>query len=132
MKQAVKLGQNLMMSADSESPDVPSLRKEVAQLPEKYSDLKARLQEQEAALEKIARDASLFNKEMDELEAWVTDAAQSTAVQDPISTNPTVVNKQLEETEVSGAIVFAIFGKNDLYSIAARQFLITNSVIHYV
>ena len=89
-----------MMSADSASPDVPLLRKEVACVPEKYTELRCKLQEQEAGLEKTFRDASLFHKEMGELEVWVTEAAESTAVQAPISTNPAVVNKRLEQTEV--------------------------------
>ena len=100
VKQTVKLGQNLITSADRESLDVPSLRKEVAKLLEKYLDLNSCLQEVEAALQKIALNVSPLDKKINELEVWVTDTAQCFGA-GPHQPNPTVLNKQLEETGVS-------------------------------
>lgn len=101
MKQAMKLGQNLVQNADSSSPEVSSLRQEVKEIPDKYADLKNQLTEQQAQLERIIQDSSEFQLQIRELELWVTEVSESTAMQEPISTNPKVVNKRLEQTEVS-------------------------------
>ena len=95
MKQAMKVGQNLVLNADSSSPEVTSLRQEVKEIPDRYTDLKNQLTEQQAQLERI------FQQQIRELELWVTEVSESTAMQEPISTNPKVVNKRLEQTEVS-------------------------------
>lgn len=101
MKGAVKLGQSLVLNADTSSPEVLSLRQEVKEIPDKFDNLKARLTEQQVQLESIIHDSSVFNQHIRELELWVTEVSESTAMQDPISTNPKVVNKTLELTEVS-------------------------------
>lgn len=100
MKQAVKVGQNLVLNADSSSPEVSSLRQEVKETPDRYADLKNQLTEQQAQLERIIQDSSTFQQQIRELELWVTEVSESTAMQEPISTNPKVVNKRLEQTEV--------------------------------
>lgn len=101
MKGAVKLGQSLVLNADTSSPEVLSLRQEVKEIPDKFDNLKARLTEQQVQLESIIRDSSVFNQHIRELELWVTEVSESMAMQEPISTNPKVVNKRLELTEVS-------------------------------
>lgn len=101
MKQAMKVGQNLVLNADSSSPEVTSLRQEVKEIPDRYTDLKNQLTEQQAQLERIIQDSSAFQQQIRELELWVTEVSESTAMQEPISTNPKVVNKRLEQTEVS-------------------------------
>lgn len=101
MKGAVKLGQSLVLNADTSSPEVLSLRQEVKEIPDKFDNLKARLTEQQVQLESIIHDSSVFNQHIRELELWVTEVSESTAMQEPISTNPKVVNKRLELTEVS-------------------------------
>lgn len=101
MKQAQRLGQNLVLNSDSASPEVSSLKQEVREIPEKYADLKNQLTEQQEQLERIIQDSSVFQKQIRELELWVTEVSESTAMQEPISTNPKVVHKRLEQTEVN-------------------------------
>ena len=101
MKQAMKLGQNLVLNADSSAPEVSSLRQEVKEIPDRFADLKNQLTEQQAQLERIIQDRSVFQQQIGELELWVTEVSESTAMQEPISTNPKVVHKRLEQTEVS-------------------------------
>lgn len=101
MKQAQRLGQNLVLNSDSASPEVSSLKQEVREIPEKYADLKKQLTEQQEQLERIIQDSSVFQKQIRELELWVTEVSESTAMQEPISTNPKVVHKRLEQTEVN-------------------------------
>lgn len=100
MKQAMKVGQNLVLNVDSSSPEVSSLRQEVKEIPDRYAELKNQLTEQQAQLERIIQDSSVFQQQIRELELWVTEVSESTAMQEPISTNPKVVNKRLEQTEV--------------------------------
>ena len=102
MKQAQKVGQNLVLNADSASPEVSTLKQEVREIPERYADLKKQLTEQQAQLERIIQDSSVFQQQIRELELWVTEVSKSTAMQEPISTNPKVVHKRLEQTEVNG------------------------------
>lgn len=101
MKQAVKLGQNLVLNADSSAPEVSSLRQEVKEIPDRFDELKNQLTEQQVQLERIIQDSAVFHRDIRELELWVTEVSESTAMQDPISTNPKVVHKRLELTEVS-------------------------------
>jgi len=101
MKRAVKLGQNLVLNVDSSSPEVSSLRQEVKEIPDRFDELKEQLTEQQAQLERIVRDSTEFQQNIRELELWVTEVSESTAMQEPISTNPKVVHKRLELTEVS-------------------------------
>ena len=101
MKQAVKLGQNLVLNADTSSPEVSSLRQEVKEIPDRFDELKNQLTEQQAQLKSIIRDSTEFQQHIRELELWVTEVSESTAMQEPISTNPKVVHKRLELTEVS-------------------------------
>lgn len=101
MKQAQRLGQNLVLNSDSASPEVSSLKQEVREIPEKYADLRNQLTEQQEQLERIIQDSSVFQKQIRELELWVTEVSESTAMQEPISTNPKVVHKRLEQTEVN-------------------------------
>ena len=110
MKQAVKLGQNLVLNADSSSPEVSSLRQEVKEIPDRFDELKNQLTEQQAELEKIIRDSTVFQHNIRELELWVTEVSESTAMQEPISTNPKVVHKRLELTEVSDTWPLEGFG----------------------
>ena len=110
MKQAVKLGQNLVLNADSSSPEVSSLRQEVKEIPDRFDELKNQLTEQQAELEKIIRDSTVFQHNIREIELWVTEVSESTAMQEPISTNPKVVHKRLELTEVSDTWSLEQFG----------------------
>ena len=101
VQQAVKIGQNLMTSANSDSTDVALLRREVGVLMGTHAELKELLQDQEAKLERIVEKGSLFNSEMKELQQWVNEATEMFTGDETISTNPTVVNRRLEQIEVS-------------------------------
>ena len=100
VQQAVKIGQNLITLANNDSPDVGLLRKEVGVLLGTHDELKELLQDQEAKLQTIVDKGTVFNTGMKELQQWVDDTTDMFAVQEPISTNPKVVNKRLEQIEV--------------------------------
>ena len=108
VKQACRLGQNLLQTVDSQSPDVPELRQEVHSIPEQYADLKAQLAEQKRQLEKLILNANMFQTEIRELELWINEASQNTSVQEPISTNPAVVRRRLEQIEVTALPVGSV------------------------
>lgn len=101
VQQAVKVGQNLITCANSDSTDVNLLRKEVGVLMGTHAELKELLQDQEAKLEAIVDKGSSFNSGMKDLLQWVNEANEKFADDKTISTNPNVVNKQLEHIEVS-------------------------------
>ena len=109
MKQAVKLGQNLVLNVDPSSPEVSSLRQEVKEIPDRFDELTSQLIEQQDHLERIIRDSTVFQHDIRELELWVTDVSESTAMQEPLSTNPKVVHKRLELTEVGRTYLPANF-----------------------
>lgn len=56
MKQTVKLGQNLVLNADSSSPEVSSLKQEVKEIPQRFEKLKTQLTEQQNHLERNIRE----------------------------------------------------------------------------
>lgn len=101
VQQAVKIGQNLITCANNDSTDVNLLRKEVGVLMGTHAELKELLQDQEAKLQVIVDKGSLFNSEMKDLAQWVNDTANKFSDDKTISTNPKVVDKQLEKIEVS-------------------------------
>lgn len=123
MKQTVKLGQNLVLNADSSSPEVSSLKQEVKEIPQRFEELKTQLTEQQNHLERNIRESTVFQHDIRELELWVTEVSESTAMQEPLSTNAKVVHKRLELTEV---------GKT--YPLKNVKFLLKENIIyfHYV
>lgn len=100
VQQAVKVGQNLITCANNDSTDVNLLRKEVGVLMGTHAELKEMLQDQEAKLQAIVDKGSLFNDGMKGLLQWVNEANEAFTDDKTISTNPKVVNKQLEQIEV--------------------------------
>ena len=89
-----------MQTVDNQSADVPQLRQEVCNIPKQYEDLKEKLEDQKRKLEKLLLNADSFETEIREIELWINEASQNTSAQEPISANPTVVLKRLEQIEV--------------------------------
>ena len=114
VKRAVKIGQSLVHSANPASPDVPLLRKEVKEISERYTDLKDRLANQLAVLEKIIQNTTTFSQEIRKLELWVSEKSNSTAIQEPISTNAKVVHKRIKQVEVRTDLSYVISHPKDV------------------
>ena len=90
----------LMQQVDEKTPPATQVRADVSQADQKNKDLIDKLNARKANLEEDVKDARVFQESLAEIEAWLPEATERVSAQQPISTDPETVKKQLEEAEV--------------------------------
>lgn len=94
-------GENLLQQVHGSSPDHAVVTGKVADVSQKFQELQQKLKAQEEALASKIKDTDEFNTKVDELDTCIQDAREKLAGVGPVSTDPTVVEKQLQLARVS-------------------------------
>ncbi|KAJ7387765.1 hypothetical protein OS493_001108 [Desmophyllum pertusum] len=90
----------LMQQVDEKTPHATQVRAEVSQADQKRKDLIDKLNARKINLEEDVKHARVFQGSLADLQAWLPEAAERVSAQQPISTDPETVRKQLEEAQV--------------------------------
>lgn len=93
--------ENLLQRVPDDSDDHTVVRGKVSELSSKYADLNDRLRAKEEQLEEEVNKVKEFNDMVNDLDNWLCDAKDKLAEVGPISTDPDVVKKQIEQIKVS-------------------------------
>ena len=102
----------LMQQVDEKTPHATQVRAEVSQADQKQKDLIEKLNARKANLEEDVKHARVFQGSLADLEAWLPEAEERVSAQQPISTDPETVRKQLEEAQVGldmSDLMFLVF-----------------------
>ena len=116
--QGPKLGEvndnlsNLMKKVDEKTPKATQVRTDVSQAEQKNKELIDKLNAYKINLEEDVRHARVFQDSLAEIEAWLPVAADYISAQQPISTDPEKVRKQLQEAQVCLFLNIILFLKN--------------------
>lgn len=89
-----------MQQVDEKTPSATQVKAEVSQADQKNKDLIDKLNARKANLEEDVKHARVFQGSLAEIEAWLPEATERVSAQQPISTDPEMVKKQLEEAQV--------------------------------
>lgn len=100
----------LMQQVDEKTPSATQVKAEVSQADQKNEDLIDKLNARKANLEEDVKHARVFQGSLAEIEAWLPEATERVSAQQPISTDPEMVKKQLEEAQVCLNIARVFFG----------------------
>ena len=90
----------LMQQVDEKTPRATQVRAEVSQADQKNKDLIDKLNARKANVEEDVKHARVFQGSLAKLEAWLPEANERISAQQPISTDPETVRKQLQEAQV--------------------------------
>ena len=94
----------LMQQVDEKTPHATQVKEEVSQADQKQKDLIEKLNARKTNLEEDVKHARVFQGSLADLEAWLPEAEERVSAQQPISTDPETVRKQLEEAQVGSNI----------------------------
>ena len=90
----------LMQRVDEKTPPASQVRAEVSQADQKNKDLIDKLNARKINLEEVMKHARVFQGSLAEIEVWLPEATERASAQQPISTDPETVRKQLEDAQV--------------------------------
>lgn len=90
----------LMQQVDEKTPHATQVKADVSQADQKQKDLIDKLNARKANLEEDVKHARVFQGSLADLEAWLPEAEERVSAQQPISTDPETVRKQLEDAQV--------------------------------
>ena len=90
----------LMQQVDEKAPHATHVKAEVSEADQKQKDLIDKLKARKVNLEEDVKHARVFQGSLAELEAWLPEAEERVSAQQPISTDPETVRKQLEQAQV--------------------------------
>lgn len=99
----------LMQQVDEKTPHATQVREEVSQADQKQKDLIEKLNARKANLEEDVKHARVFQGSLAELEAWLPEVEERVSAQQPISTDPETVRKQLEDAQVGSNVNELLF-----------------------
>ena len=94
----------LMEQVDEKTPHATQVRGEVSQADQKQKDLIEKLNARKVNLEEDVKHARVFQGSLADLEAWLPEAEERVSAQQPISTDPETVRKQLEDAQVGSNV----------------------------
>ena len=101
----MKKGNALLQMVDSPEEE-PALREKMADVSREMSDVKKKLEEKEAFLEKVLEKTVEFEEITEQLETWITTTAKEPVLTERVKTaNPVAVAKRLQQLEVSVQIL---------------------------
>lgn len=94
----------LMQQVDEKTPHAAQVKAEVSQADQKQKELIEKLNARKINLEEDVKHARVFQGSLADIEAWLPEAEERVFAQQPISTDPETVRKQLEEAQVGWSI----------------------------
>lgn len=94
----------LMEQVDEKTPHAAQVKAEVSQADQKQKELIEKLNARKINLEEDVKHARVFQGSLADIEAWLPEAEERVSAQQPISTDPETVRKQLEEAQVGWSI----------------------------
>lgn len=94
----------LMQQVDEKTPHAAQVKAEVSQADQKQKELIEKLNARKINLEEDVKHARVFQGSLADIEAWLPEAEERVSAQQPISTDPETVRKQLEEAQVGWSI----------------------------
>lgn len=94
----------LMQQVDEKTPHAAQVKAEVSQADQKQKELIEKLNARKINLEEDVKYARVFQGSLADIEAWLPEAEERVSAQQPISTDPETVRKQLEEAQVGWSI----------------------------
>lgn len=94
----------LMEQVDEKTPHAAQVKAEVSQADQKQKELIEKLNARKIDLEEDVKHARVFQGSLADIEAWLPEAEERVSAQQPISTDPETVRKQLEEAQVGWSI----------------------------
>lgn len=94
----------LMQQVDEKTPHAAQVKAEVSQADQKQKELIEKLNARKIDLEEDVKHARVFQGSLADIEAWLPEAEERVSAQQPISTDPETVRKQLEEAQVGWSI----------------------------
>lgn len=94
----------LMQQVDEKTPHAAQVKAEVSQADQKQKELIEKLNARKINLEEDVKHARVFQGSLADIEAWLPEAEERVSAQQPISTDPETVRKQLEEAQVGWRI----------------------------
>lgn len=101
MLKAKQAGLELADSMDEKSSSALDLKKDVDALADRYNDLQDKLADHQKKVNDEIKLAEKFHDAINELQEKLPDIQESVGAQGPISSEPDMVKKQLEQAEVS-------------------------------
>ena len=93
-----------MQQVDEKTPHAAQVKAEVSQVDQKQKELIEKLNARKINLEEDVKYARVFQGSLADIEAWLPEAEERVSAQQPISTDPETVRKQLEEAQVGWSI----------------------------
>lgn len=93
-----------MQQVDEKTPHAAQVKAEVSQADQKQKELIEKLNARKINLEEDVKHARVFQGSLADIEAWLPEAEERVSAQQPISTDPETVRKQLEEAQVGWSI----------------------------
>lgn len=94
----------LMEQVDEKTPHAAQVKAEVSQADQKQKELIEKLNARKINLEEDVKHARVFQGSLADIEAWLPETEERVSAQQPISTDPETVRKQLEEAQVGWSI----------------------------
>ena len=94
----------LMQQVDEKTPHAAQVKAEVSQADQKQKELIEKLNARKINLEEDVKHALVFQGSLADIEAWLPETEERVSAQQPISTDPETVRKQLEEAQVGWSI----------------------------
>ena len=94
----------LMQQVDEKTPHAAQVKAEVSQADQKQKELIEKLNARKINVEEDVKHARVFQGSLADVEAWLPEAEERVSAQQPISTDPETVRKQLEEAQVGWSI----------------------------
>lgn len=94
----------LMQQVDEKTPHAAQVKAEVSQADQKQKELIEKLNARKINLEEDVKHARVFQGSLADIEAWLPEVEERVSAQQPISTDPETVRKQLEEAQVGWSI----------------------------
>ena len=101
LKNAKNCGGQAIDATLSAKGDPSLLKQEQEAVEQKYGDLLEQLKDKEAKLEKAVEQGTQIQEKLDDVEAWEAESSPLVESWEPISTDPRVAEKQLQQLEVS-------------------------------
>ena len=88
-----------------EKDDIPDeVKKDVVDMKEKQDEVKERLKDKKKEVEEAIEKIKEFDDVIEKLKPWSEKARNSSCLNEPISTQPDTLKKQLKEVEVCSEV----------------------------
>lgn len=100
LNNAKNSGEQAVHAINCAQGDPSLVQEELAAVNQKYGDLLDQLKDKQAKLERAVEQGTQIQENLDDIQGWSVDSAQTVEDWEPISTDPAVAKKQLEQLEV--------------------------------